>query len=257
MQRTTYLVCASPRTGSTLLCEGLRDVFEAGTPAEYFDNRPHVDARYKARLHVDNDAAYFDAVLRETTTGNGVCGLKVHWHQRLTMERIIRAAWQRAATERPDLTLAEFQTEQFGPVKRIWLRRRDHVAQAISLYRASRSDIWHVPSGKAAPSELDQLAYNFADIDYLVHSSFRYDTSWGKYFTEHGLSAFVVFYEDLVADHHGTMSRVLDYLGMPQAKPLIAPPALSRLAGRTSRDWMDRYRKDKLAWIESADLVAA
>lgn len=257
MSINTYLVCASPRSGSTLLCESLRDTFEAGRPAEYFDNRPHVDARYKGKFGVDNDADYLDAVIADASTGNGVCGLKVHWHQRLTMERVVRAAHRREALSCPDLSLIDYQSKRFGQVRRIWLRRRDHVAQAVSLYRATRSDFWHLAPGKQAPKELDQLEYSFKDLDYLVHACFRYDTSWGKYFEENQLPVMTVYYEDFVADHRGTLASVLDYLGLHSASKSVVAPPLARLSGRTSREWGDLYRKDKFVWLESADMRAA
>src|SRR5438309_7660353 len=34
---TSYLVCATPRSGSTLLCEALQNTDIAGCPAEYFE----------------------------------------------------------------------------------------------------------------------------------------------------------------------------------------------------------------------------
>jgi LPS sulfotransferase NodH len=35
--RVSYLVCATPRSGSTLLCEALSGTGLAGRPAEYFE----------------------------------------------------------------------------------------------------------------------------------------------------------------------------------------------------------------------------
>ena len=34
---TSYLVCATPRSGSTLLCQGLKATGVAGRPEEYFE----------------------------------------------------------------------------------------------------------------------------------------------------------------------------------------------------------------------------
>src|SRR5215207_8545306 len=35
--KRSYLVCATPRSGSTLLCEALKSTGVAGVPAEYFE----------------------------------------------------------------------------------------------------------------------------------------------------------------------------------------------------------------------------
>ena len=41
----SYLVCATPRSGSTLLCEGLESTGVAGRPREYFEEglQPEVE----------------------------------------------------------------------------------------------------------------------------------------------------------------------------------------------------------------------
>ena len=49
----SYLVCATPRSGSTLLCEGLKATGVAGRPEEYFEalrqtGRPRQPRQYFA-----------------------------------------------------------------------------------------------------------------------------------------------------------------------------------------------------------------
>ena len=51
----SYLVCATPRSGSTLLCEGLKATGVAGRPEEYFEalpttGRPRTPADFLAGL---------------------------------------------------------------------------------------------------------------------------------------------------------------------------------------------------------------
>ncbi len=256
MPTSTVLICASPRTGSTLLCTTLADAGIAGNPIEYFDNRPHVEARYKARLGATDDAGYLDALMAEATV-DGVCGLKVHWHQRLTMERIVRAGWERAREARPGLAFPDYQRETFGDVKRIWLRRRDHVAQAVSLFRASRTDYWHLARDEQPPAELDEIEYDFDDIDNLVHMMFRNDTAWSKYFREHGLSCLEMFYEDLVADRDGELARAHAFLNGGEPSGPIPAPRLAKLGGSVSAKWVDLYRRDKMVWLTSQDLKVA
>jgi LPS sulfotransferase NodH len=106
--RVSYLVCATPRSGSTLLCEGLKATGVAGRPEEYFEadprtGRPRTPADFLAGLD-DQEAqlligsaqspeppAYsslFDVERHEDhlarvrawgTTANGVFGAKVMW----------------------------------------------------------------------------------------------------------------------------------------------------------------------------------
>src|ERR671917_2614911 len=107
--RVSYLVCATPRSGSTLLCEALSGTGLAGRPAEYFeamyDTRlPRRPTDYfeglraipaasfladqlpteggEAREALSQAATYRDYlawVLRTGTTPNGVFGAKLMW----------------------------------------------------------------------------------------------------------------------------------------------------------------------------------
>ncbi|USI72795.1 Stf0 family sulfotransferase [Sphingomonas morindae] len=245
----TYVICASPRTGSTLLCNGLIRSGLAGFPRENFDDRAEVDQAYKAQLGIaaDDDSGYLAEVLRRAQGANGMRGLKVHWHQLGTLERILRAGHAARLRDTPDLTFDAYQRSLFGPVCWLWQRRRDKVAQAVSLYRASRSHVWHHPAAKPRRTEDDEVPYDFGAIDRLVHACFRYDQSWSRYLRTHGIGALVLWYEDFVAAYETTMRGVFDHLGLPDA--VIHPPGLNRLSGARSAEWAERYREEKAARV--------
>jgi len=52
---TSYLICATPRSGSFLLCETLKDTGLAGNPEEYFwrDDEPAWTARWGTETYLD------------------------------------------------------------------------------------------------------------------------------------------------------------------------------------------------------------
>src|SRR3954447_746678 len=99
--RFTYLVCATPRSGSTLLCEVLGANGIAGRPAEYFEDLRATGLPRQARQYFngfDNPIVdqlppvipgepeppgRFEAelaeVLRQGTTPNGVFAAKLMW----------------------------------------------------------------------------------------------------------------------------------------------------------------------------------
>src|SRR3712207_1032098 len=101
---STYLVCTTPRSGSTLLCEALARTGIAGRPAEYFEALRGTDTPRKPRQYFDDVAPDLEALLPLTdqepapelarastyaeyldwvratgTTGNGVFGAKLMW----------------------------------------------------------------------------------------------------------------------------------------------------------------------------------
>lgn len=71
----SYLVCATPRTGSNFLCEVLSSTGVAGHPEEYFWKRPF----WYDRWAVSDFASFIDAVRHHGTTRNGVFGSKLIW----------------------------------------------------------------------------------------------------------------------------------------------------------------------------------
>jgi LPS sulfotransferase NodH len=70
-----YFICATPRTGSNLVCEALAKTGMAGVPDEYFGSM-HVP-RWKERWQVESARDYVDRFVREAATDNGVWGVKV------------------------------------------------------------------------------------------------------------------------------------------------------------------------------------
>src|SRR5271154_4392517 len=79
-----YLLCSTPRTGSTLLCELLESTGVAGHPASYF-RKPDEDA-FAAQWVIPSPsdgasgyAAFLKAALAAGTTGNGVFAARIMW----------------------------------------------------------------------------------------------------------------------------------------------------------------------------------
>ena len=148
---TAYLVCATPRSGSTLLCEALKATGVAGRPEEYFESvvvtgrpprprptsrastiprrsrcsaeRPPPSRRRTPRSPASRSyAEHLERVRQWGTTPNGVFGAKLMWDH---VGRLHRRAGD--------------PLELFGDPALVWVRRRDVVRQAISLWRAMQT----------------------------------------------------------------------------------------------------------------------
>src|SRR5215813_14914056 len=79
---TSYLIMATPRSGSYLLCEGLIRTRLAGNPTEYFG--PMQTQAIMQHLGTSNYKECLDWIIAQGTTPNGVFGGKDIWgyHQR-------------------------------------------------------------------------------------------------------------------------------------------------------------------------------
>lgn len=234
----SYLICATPRSGSTLLCGLLTSSGVAGHPASYFNRKTldHYAEQWRiARPHDGRiDPGFVSAALTANRTPNGVFGGRVMaetWPELIT--------GLAAAAPRPGMTDVELLTGQLGRVRFVHLRRVDVVAQAVSWARSLQTHFWHpgeavVPGGQAPHYDEELIAG-------LVDTIERFEAGWAAWFTAHRVAPYAVTYEQLSADSTGTAVRVLDHLGLevPPDRPLLV--GHHRQADQLNADWIARF----------------
>ncbi len=264
---TAYLVCSTQRSGSTYLCELLASTGAAGDPQEYFEARaetgmpPHpgyflaglprtgagirddlrpTDAPVYSDLRtVDGWAAHLERTFRLGTTSNGVFGAKLMWNQLPDVE--VHAA---ALPEFVGLTGSELLETLFGHPSYVWMRRRDKVRQAISLWRALQTRTWRLehPGPDAGPPV---LRYSYDGIEHLRRRLSADDEAWGRHFLRHAIDPLELVYEvDVEPDPAGAVTRVLDLIGV--ARPPAWEPAARtvRQADWRSDQWHAAYHRE-------------
>lgn len=237
MPRITYLICATPRSGSFLLCEALKSTGLAGRPEEYFwrDDEPFWRERWGARSY----AAYVEAALREGTTPNGVWGAKLMWGYAGEVAEKLRGLPGNDA-----LPMAELLARSFPNLSYIHVTRRDRVRQAVSFAKAIQTGVWASSEG-IPPVLAREPEYDGTLIDHLVREVAEHDRMWGAYFREAGVAPLRVVYEDLVPTYEVTARRVLRHLGIePPSNLELAPRRMRRQANALSEKWVRRYRAE-------------
>jgi LPS sulfotransferase NodH len=144
MRFSSYILCATPRSGSTLLCDLLASTGVAGKPHSYYRNEDASDwaeswdVPRPCRLEdAAFEKAYLAAMIREGTAETGVFGLRLMWSSVADASRRLDAI----AGSHADV--ASRFDRAFGPTLYIHLSRQDKLAQAISLIRAEQSGLWH------------------------------------------------------------------------------------------------------------------
>lgn len=226
----TYVICSTPRTGSTLLCELLTSTGIAGTPHSYFRSQDIDRRAAEWGLSLGwRFTSYSEAVRRFTSSANGVVGLRVMWG---TLDEIFNEL-------RPlhgnidDLALLE---AEFGDVRYIYLRREDLIGQAISLFKAEESNYWH-STQPGVPSR--EVRYNYEEIEKRVASLKNDDAAWVEWFRSVGIEPFSVTYEDLELNPIDATTNVLRYLDLEYSGEFFAPN--EKLADEKTEDWRERY----------------
>lgn len=83
-QTASYIICATPRSGSTLLCDLLHDTGVAGNPHSFFRAQDYAEWAEEFDVPVahwsgdqDFDQAYLDAVLTYGTGSTAVFGMRL------------------------------------------------------------------------------------------------------------------------------------------------------------------------------------
>jgi trehalose 2-sulfotransferase len=261
----SYLVCATQRSGSTLLCELLRATDVAGAPDEYFEalretGLPRQPRQYFEVPSVQDIAErltptvpghpeqpgefepWFRYVLQRGTTLNGVFGAKMMWNYlddfKLRMGELPGLG---------DLSFNERLDAVFPRLKIIFMRRRDKVAQAVSLWKAIQTQQWRTESESDSEQlEADEppgVEYDFRAIEYLLNELHRWDARWEDWFHATGRQPIRVFYDEFTGSRAATIGRVLDALGIDPPAPQGKKP-MRRQADDRSRDWVARFRAD-------------
>jgi hypothetical protein len=234
----SYLICSTMRSGSTLLTDGLIETGVAGRPLEFFDKQHH--GQWINVLQSTSDADFFAKVLKYGTSGNGVFGAKVHWVQIKNMAKII---------DRPDAFLPDgthdYLKDVFPNLHYIHLYREDTVRQAVSLFKAINTQKWWDREGEplSGTYELSPDAFNFAEIDALVHEMANREQKWWRYFKQRSIEPFTIKYEHFEDNYESTILQVLDYLKLePPAGFKLSPPKLKKQADLLSEEWVRKYR---------------
>jgi trehalose 2-sulfotransferase len=268
----SYLVCATPRSGSTLLCETLETTGIAGRPREYFEalketgvprrpreyfwglRSPEVlrllpddaqldrDSERAASWSRDDYARHLDASIREGTTPNGVFGAKLMWGYFDDFLQLMRGIPRLGGMGDGSLLNAAFPELTY-----VFVSRSDKVRQAVSLWRALQTLVWrkaedHPDDEQAADR---RAVYSFDAIDHLLDQLRRHEDAWRGFFFRIGQQPLSVVYEEVAGDLNGTVGRVLEALDLDL--PESAAPArepMSRQSDELSQSWVQNYLED-------------
>src|SRR3954468_521056 len=266
-----YLVCATPRSGSTLLCHLLGETGVAGRPEEYFEALQHSGVPRRPHEYFDRERhaniierlafrelpdgierpanplwepgsydRYLAWALDAGTTPNGVFGAKLMWGYLGDFATLLRGIEGNAGRAVPELLAAAFPRLRY-----VQITRHDKVRQAVSLWKAVQTQAWRAEQRAAG-----EPVFSFRAINYLVRLLTAHDASWDAYFLGLGHRPLKVTYEELAAARGPVVRRVLDHLGIVAPADLgLEAPRLEAQTDELSEDWVRRVH-EHLAALE-------
>src|SRR5438034_10726168 len=234
----SYIIASTQRSGTHLLCSILRSTGIAGSPEEFFMSKP--GETWEERWNAPSRAGYIERVLQDNTGANGVFGAVVMWSY---FERMLQMLQE--LREHNRFTGPELIAELFNRPKYIWMRRRNHVEQAVSWAMACQTGVWaQKAEEKLQPNAIPR--FDFKVIDEWCNRIAAHDEGWANYFRENRIEPLVLFYEDVVASHRAAAEDILKFLGLPFPPGIeIAAPAVEKQATPISEEWTARYIKLK------------
>ncbi len=176
----SYIVCATPRSGSTLVCNALGETGVAGRPEEYFEalrhsGRPRRPEEYFVGVedpsigdHLGERAVgseptprsplwsraaydrYLEWVFEAGTTPNGIFGAKLMWGYFGDFVSLLRNV-----PRYRDVPLAELLPEVFPDLTFVRVVRANKVRQAVSLWKAVQTATWREDQASANAASLE------------------------------------------------------------------------------------------------------
>lgn len=226
--KAAIAILSTPRTGSQSLCR-LLYAMGLGVPAEYFLQR--VTERYGERFlggPPSIDGAFMKDYVRAIQTyrcRNGYLSYKVHADQHRQLSADLGEAWEDAL---PNVTI-------------IRLRRRDIVAQVVSLGAALQTGIWDDASGELL--RRPSTTVNEAIVERWAEYVFRSEQYWDRYLKNRKQRILSLYCEDL-ADAE-KLQATLSVLGTGHSSEAIGH-ILKRLPrsshnSRLSRELAQRF----------------
>ena len=244
----SYIICTSPRSGSTLLCKLLKATKVAGNPSSLF-HEPSIDA-WRDDYDLDPSAfaskqemlnGIFEAAKARGKAETEVFGMRL---QRGSFDFFMEQLNFLYPDRPSDL---ERVAAAFGPTLFIYLTREDKLDQAISCIRAEQTGLWH---RRADGTELERLEpkredrYDPLAIKSLISEFSDFDTGWRSWFVEQSVAPLEVSYDALSREPQKQLARILDTLGADSAIAHEISPPTAKLADEINRQWRERFERE-------------
>lgn len=215
--RKTYIICATQRSGSTLLCDLLSKTNLVGKPREY------LLPQYEPKAELPPYHNYVHDLLVKYSAENGTTGVKL-------MENNFTELLQRLriSLNVVDKTDVDILASVFPKLSFIFITRQNKLRQAISLSRAEQSEVWEKHNeGVSTKSKKFDISPHYIRSAY--NRIIERESFWLNFFQINNIKPYLISYEDLVKNPKLKIQECLSYLEIDDVKDItVARPTLQK-----------------------------
>ena len=244
MPTKKYLVCATHRSGSNLVCQALWHTDVCGRPQEFFSPTRAEHIAKEHQLAADPAAdypAYLTELIGSRTTANGVFGGKIMWAH-LKHFRAGTLGDQPGSTTDAELLHAVFGED----LRCIWARREDKLRQAISMWKAKQTNIYNSiqTTANERPQPAKRPEFDYDEIKKIVARFEKEDAAWKQFFEENAIPYRPVTYETFVDRYEDETRAMVEFLGIDTPDGFrVAPTTYTRLSDSINDEWYQRFQQ--------------
>ena len=225
-----YIIFMTPRSGSTWLTELIKNAEALGIPQEWFNDtwiyseeealgcRP---PRLRGTLDIND---YVNSIVNEC---NGIAGIELSAYQAIMLRDLLDTNFD------PQILSTSF-----------YLRRRDIVSQAVSLYRSISSSRFHsYQNDKHTVDLFNSVEYRYNGILESLNMILDSERIFSELFAECNIIPNYIFYEDLVSDPLAELNKIGWTLGTPY-QSVLPMTSLSIMRDTRSASWASQFTSE-------------
>jgi LPS sulfotransferase NodH len=237
------IICATPRSGTTLLCDLLAEAGVTGRPDSFYRRQSISD--FAAELGVtdgpDFERRYLAAIAAEGRGDSDLFSMRVMWPSLHEMTEKLATLYPLETSDAGRISAA------FGTPLYLHIERKDKVAQAISRSKAEQSGLWHRAADGGIREQIgpyQEPAYDANRLRASIAETTAHQAQWRQWFARQAITPMELTYEELSADPAAAVARLLTALDRdPEIASRIAPRT-AKLADAQSREWAVRFLRE-------------
>lgn len=225
-----YVICITPRSGSTFLMYLLINNSFFGVPNEWFNLDPITKiTKEKGIVGLEN---YLTFLWKNYSSEAGVFGMELSYPQYNSLDEI-----------------APIENILGENIRWFYLVRENIVAQAISLYLANATGYFHsymnIPDG-IEPS------YDAQEIKKWIDMIIEHETAFERLFAARHNYPVRLSYESMMKDIRSTVALFQNVLGVGQGSEIVESCALKKIGGEANVVFENKFRVEEAVFLKAA-----